>query len=304
MVTGIWIALALMLLALAVILFALTSQAAVDPGTEKRFSEALETPDDGWLNQRKWRSTYSLTARARRLLEKVPGTDMQEVETLIRQAALGNTRSRNMVYASLWLTPTLTTLLALLVDASYDIGTEMALVFGFGIGFILPRKILRWAAERRKDAIKEEMPIVLNLMRLLFDSGLSLEHTLKAISEQAKQITPQLAGEFAWVLQRIHHGQERGAAMEEMAQRIDLDELTETVAILKQAARHGGSLRESLLRYLRLMEDRRLTDLKEKVSKLSAKMTVVMVAFMFPALMILLAGPGFIAMVKALKGII
>lgn len=297
----IWILLALMLSGLSFVLFTITQQNQRDPETEKRFNEALDAnQDEGWLNQRKWRSANSLSSRFRRALERTPGTDMQEVETLIRQAAMSGDRTRSLIYASLWATPLAVAFLAFSCASLYDKSTVQALVFGFGIGFIAPRKMLRWLAERRKKAIREELPIVLNLMRLLFDAGLSLEHTLKAISEQAKQITPNLAAEFSWALVRIHHGQERGAALEEMAQRLDIPELTETISILKQAARYGGSLRDSLLRYLRLMEERRLTDLRETVSKLSAKMTVVMVTFMFPALMIVLAGPGFMALTKAL----
>lgn len=298
-----FIILALMLVALAAVLFMLARQPAA-PETEKRFNEVLETPtDDSWLNQRKWRDNHSLTARARRLLERTPGSDMQEVETLVRQAALGSDRARDLVYASLWVTPVAGAGLAMFLSSVWGTPLFQGLVFGIGIGFIAPRKMLRWAAERRKRIIKDELPVVLNLMRLLFDAGLSLEHTLKAISEQGKQITPHLASEFNWVLQRIHHGQERGAALEEMAQRVSLPELTETVAILKQAARFGGSVRDSLLRYLRLMEDRRLTDLRDKVGKLSAKMTMVMMTLLFPALLILLAGPGFLAITKAFSNV-
>lgn len=293
--------LAFMLTALAMVLYLLARKPAA-PETEKRFSEALEAPsDDGWLNQRKWRDSHSMTTRIKRLLERTPGSDMQEVETLVRQAALSSDRARNLVYASLWVTPLAAAGLAIIISNIWGVPLFQCLVFGIGLGFIAPRKLLRWAAERRKRIIKDELPVVLNLMRLLFDAGLSLEHTLKAISEQGKQIAPQLASEFNWALQRIHHGQERGTALEEMSQRIGLPELTETVAILKQAARFGGSVRDSLLRYLRLMEDRRLTDLRDKVGKLSAKMTMVMMTLLFPALLILLAGPGFLAITKALS---
>jgi tight adherence protein C len=299
-----WITLSFMLIGLAAVVYLLAQKSTTDPETEKRFNEALDADqDEGWLNQRRWRTANSLTARIKRLLEKTPGADMQEVESLLRQAAMSSDRSRSLVYASLWATPAATTGLAIMLAAAYHHSAMQFAVFGLGIGFIAPRKMLRWAAERRKAIIREEMPVVLNLMRLLFDAGLSLEHTLKAISEQGKQIAPNLANEFAWVLVRIHHGQDRGAALEEMSQRVDVPELSETVAILKQAARYGGSLRESLLRYLRLMEDRRLTDLRDKVGKLSAKMTIVMVAFMFPALMIFLAGPGFMSIGTALSSV-
>jgi tight adherence protein C len=298
-----WLTLAVLLLTLAGVLALMSKQDTAAPEAEKRFHEVLETPnDETWLNQRKWRRTRSITQRFKRLLERLPGTDMGEIEVLLRQAALADDRYRALIYTSLWLTPAVGLALGATYASLEDVPLPSALAVGFVAGYMLPRSSLRILAERRQRAIKEEMPIVLNLMRLLFDAGLSLEHTLKAISEQARQITPHLSGEFAWVLSRIQHGQERGEAMDEMAKRNNVDELSETVAMLKQAARYGGNLRESLLRYLRLLEDRRLTDLKDKVGKLSANMSIVMMAFLFPALLIFLAGPGMIALKGALAG--
>lgn len=297
----IWILLAALLIGLSIILLLLAQQDGSVPESARRFNEVLETPqDEGWLNQRKWRKTRSVTHRFRRMLERTPGSDMEEIEVLMRQAAMVDDAARGLVYVSLWLTPALGILAGLALGAAHGGSLAVGGMFGLGFGYIAPRRALRWAAKRRQRSIREEMPIVLNLMRLLFDAGLSIEHTMKAISEQGKRITPHLAREFAWVLMRIHHGQDRGDALEEMAKRIDVPELTETVAILKQAARYGGSVRDSLLKYLKLMEDRRLTDLRDKVGKLSAQMTVVMVLFLFPALLIFLAGPGVLAITKAL----
>lgn len=294
--------LAFLLIALAAVLVLISSHEQVDPESRRRFQEVLETPDDEtWLNQHKWRRARKITVRVRRLLERVPGTDMQEIEVLLRRAALAEDRYRAITYASLWVTPLLGMGLGMLWAASREGDVGVAMMMGFVIGYISPRSLLRTLAERRQAAIKEEMPIVLNLMRLLFDAGLSLEHTFKAISEQAKEISPNLSAEFAWVLLRIQQGQERGDALDEMAKRNDVNELSETVAMLKQASRYGGNLRDSLLRYLRMLEDRRLTDLRDKVGKLSANMSVVMILFLFPALLIFLAGPGVVSLVKALS---
>jgi tight adherence protein C len=73
--------------------------------------------------------------------------------------------------------------------------------------------------------------------------------------------------------------------------------------MLKQVTRYGGNIRDSLAEYTTLVEQRQVSELREYVSKLSAKMTVVMILFLFPALMIFLAGPGFMGLAKALKGV-
>lgn len=296
----IWSSLVALLIGLALVLWRLSITDHANPGSQKRFDQALDKGDEDWLSHRRLRTSPRLSTKAREAMERMPGTDMAEVQTLMGQAGLNSPQARAMVYASLWVTP----LVAVVLGTAYGLSGRapllMAMVLSLGCGFIAPRKLLRHLAARRQRAIREELPIMLNLLRLMFDAGLSLEHSLKAISEQARPIAPHLADEFAAVLLRIYHGQERGDALDDMSRRLDVPELTETTAILKQATRHGGSIRDSLLRYLRLMEERHLTELREKVGKLSAKMTVVMVVFMFPALMIFLAGPGMLALTKAL----
>lgn len=298
----IWWLLAAMLLALAWVLLTLTKEDSAVPEAEKRFNEVLEADDgNAWLQQRRLRGMANVTRRFRRLLERLPGSDMQEIELLIRQAALMDDAYRSRIYTSLWLAPVVLATLAAAIGAVKGWPLLQSAFGGLTLGYIAPRSVLRNLAERRRQAIREEMPVALNLMRLLFDAGLSLEHTLKAISEQGRQVTPNLADEFAWVLQRIQHGQERGDALEELARRLDVDELTETVSMLKQAARYGGNLRESLMRYVKMMEERRMTTLRDKVGKMSAKLSIVMMVFMFPALLLFLAGPGFLAMINAFK---
>ena len=266
----IWWLLAAMLLSLAWVLLTLTRDEGAQPEAEKRFNEVLEADDESaWLQQRRVSGMARLTRRFRRMLERLPGSDMQEIELLIRQAALMDDALRSRVYTSLWVAPLVLAVLSALIGSAKGWPMFHSAFAGLTVGYIAPRAILRNLAERRRLAIREEMPVALNLMRLLFDAGLSLEHTLKAISEQGRQVTPNLADEFAWVLQRIQ--------------------------------RYGGNLRESLMRYVKMMEERRMTSLRDKVGKMSAKLSIVMMLFMFPALLLFLAGPGFLALINALK---
>lgn len=48
-----------------------------------------------------------------------------------------------------------------------------------------------------------------------------------------------------------------------------------------------------------LLDDRRLTRMQEYISKMSAKMSVVMMLFLFPALLMVLGGPSIIAISRA-----
>ena len=80
-----------------------------------------------------------------------------------------------------------------------------------------------------------------------------------------------------------------------------MDEFTDTCIILQQLIHQGGGAMKSLLALKQLLDDRRLTRLQEYISKMSAKMSVVMMVFLFPALLIVLGGPAMIAISRALN---
>ncbi len=44
-------------------------------------------------------------------------------------------------------------------------------------------------------------------------------------------------------------------------------------------------------------------DLRERVNLISGRMTVVMVLFFFPALIIFVAGPSWVSLIRALSGV-
>ena len=144
-----YLLLVLLLLALAGVLMLLTRQDPTAPEAEKRFQEVLETPqDETWLNQRKWRRARSISARFKRFLEGVPGTDMQEIEVLLRRAALAEDRYRAAIYTALWALPLAGGVLGMFAAIRGDQPVMAFTMVGFVVGYILPRSTLRILAEQ------------------------------------------------------------------------------------------------------------------------------------------------------------
>ncbi|CAN0010446.1 unnamed protein product [Ectocarpus sp. 12 AP-2014] len=182
-------------------------------------------------------------------------------------------------------------------------GPSLLAVFASaGVGFLLPKRWLRGAVAKRRAKIAEEVSAMLPLLRMLFEVGMTVEQSLRALSHEGAHILPELSVEFKRVLSRVDVGLDLASELTIMAERLDIDQLNDCVVILEQLIRQGGGAVASLVSLKELFDDRRMTDLQEKVSKLSAKMSGTMVAFLFPALLIILAGPGFIAIFGALSG--
>ncbi|PZW65931.1 tight adherence protein C [Pseudomonas sp. URMO17WK12:I1] len=176
----------------------------------------------------------------------------------------------------------------------------LAPVFALGVGYLLPKRWLAWAAKNRQEALAEEVTTFIPLLRILFDVGMTVEQGLRVLAKEAETILPNLSTELRQVLTRVDAGLELGRELRDMAAALEVYEVTDCVVILEQLIVQGGGAMASLLRLKELIDDRHHSALEERVSKLSGKMSVIMMMFLFPALLIVLAGPGFIAIVGAL----
>jgi len=186
--------------------------------------------------------------------------------------------------------------------AGFSMRLFMALFVAFAVGYLAPKYVLRALARARQKKITEQVPVFVHLLRILFDAGLSLDQSLLVIATENRDVLPELSEELRLVIRQIGSGADRADALGELARTMDVPALNDMVALMRQIDRYGGAIQEPLSNFSRLLEERRRAELQEVVSKLSAKMTIVMVLFLFPALLAFLGGPGLIAIMQALTG--
>ncbi|MFA5496511.1 MAG: type II secretion system F family protein [Porticoccaceae bacterium] len=179
----------------------------------------------------------------------------------------------------------------------------LALAFATGIAYLVPKRLLVMAVKKRRECLAVEVSTMIPLLRMLFEVGMTVEQALRVLNDEGRKILPQMTVELRQVLARVDAGLELGGELRAVAALVEVDEVTDCFIILDQLIRQGGGAMASLLALKQLLDDRRMTTLQERVSKLSAKMSAVMVAFLFPALLIVLAGPGFVAIFRALGGV-
>ena len=175
----------------------------------------------------------------------------------------------------------------------------VVLLFSLALGYLIPKRLLAYAAKRRQQEVAIEVSTFIPLLRILFESGMAVEQALRVLSQEARHLLPVLTGELRVVLARVDSGLELNQELSKTASLLDVDEFNDTCVILQQLIQQGGGAMKSLQALKELLDDRRLTRMEEYISKMSAKMSVVMMVFLFPALMIVLAGPSFVAISRA-----
>ena len=166
-------------------------------------------------------------------------------------------------------------------------------------GYLLPKRLLAFAAVRRQQQVATEVSTFIPLLRILFESGMAVEQALRVLSQEARQLLPVLTAELRLVLARVDSGLELSQELQKAASLLAVDEFDDTCVILQQLIQQGGGAMKSLQALKSLLDDRRLTRMQEYISKMSAKMSVVMMLFLFPALLMVLGGPSIIAISRA-----
>ncbi|MFJ2487381.1 type II secretion system F family protein [Pseudomonas sp. NPDC087639] len=226
-----------------------------------------------------------------------------ETQTLLNRLGWRSARQRSLFAACQIGTPLLLLALTVLLQSVFFPTVEkqwIAPLFALGVGYLLPKRLLVMAVARRQKQLSNEIGTFLPLLRILFESGMAVEQALRVLSHESQALLPVLTQELRLVLARVDSGLELGEELNKATQLLAVDEFTDTCVILQQLLHQGGGAMKSLLSLKQLLDDRRLTRLQEYISKMSAKMSVVMMLFLFPALLIVLAGPGFTALAKAL----
>lgn len=225
-----------------------------------------------------------------------------ETQTLLNRIGWRRASERSLYAACQIGTPLLTFGLAIFLQQVFfpQAGNRWIVpMLAIGGGYLLPKRVLAYAAARRQRTIAVEISTFIPLLRILFESGMAVEQALRVLSSEAQKLLPELTSELRLILARVDSGLELGQELHKAAVMLAVDEFSDTCVILEQLIHQGGGAMKSLLALKQLLDDRRLTRLQEYISKMSAKMSVVMMLFLFPALLIVLAGPGFTAIARA-----
>ncbi|WP_430391640.1 type II secretion system F family protein [Dyella sp. 20L07] len=171
------------------------------------------------------------------------------------------------------------------------------LLGALAVGVLLPKFVVDgWAKSVRKKA-DDELPLLIDLLRLLQGVGFSMDQCLQMISERFHAVLPVLGRELRDANTAYMHGRPRAQSLRRMAETFSNDGLQSLVQIIVQVHEHGGVVQEPLRQFAERLREQRKMSMKEKTGKLSVKMTVVMMLTLLPALMLVLAGPAVVSLI-------
>ncbi|WMD21062.1 type II secretion system F family protein [Achromobacter seleniivolatilans] len=181
------------------------------------------------------------------------------------------------------------------------LGVFVAAFLGFAIGYMLPKWFVRRRVKRRQRLAADELPLLIDLLRLLQGVGLSIDQSMQVLIKEFAQVLPVLSHELRLASELYVRGRTREQSLARLAAGFDNDDLSAICRLIAQVDQHGGAVQEPLNRFGERLRDKRRLELKEKVGKTTVKMTGVMIVTLLPALLIVTGGAGFIAVLRGLS---
>ena len=170
----------------------------------------------------------------------------------------------------------------------------------FVVGFMSPKWILGRIAANRRERVAKELPLFVDLLKLLQGVGMSLDQSLQIMAADFSHVLRVLGYELTLANRQYSQGRTREHSLHRLATLHKDENLRGLVTLLVQVDRHGGAVQEPLRTFSDRLREHRRSEMKERIGKITVKMTAVMVTTLLPALVIVTAGPGFIAIFRAL----
>ena len=192
-----------------------------------------------------------------------------------------------------------TTLLVLPMERHFT--TKITLVFLGGVSlFFIPNMFLRIRLRKRHDEISHHLPEAVDLLEICVSSGIGLGMAWNIVADEIQNVSPTLSGAMTLTNFEIHLGVSRIDAMRHMADRTGVNQLSSLAATLVQTERFGTSISSALKEFAASMREERFFAIEEKAEKMAVKLIIPMVLFIFPSVLITVAGPAFMAIYKAM----
>ncbi|GIH97384.1 type II secretion system F family protein [Planobispora siamensis] len=168
---------------------------------------------------------------------------------------------------------------------------------GAAAGFFLPDLLIYNLGVRRQQEIAKTLPDILDMLTVSVEAGLGFD---AAVSQVRHNAEGPMAGEFARMLREMQLGKPRTDALRAMSERTTVMELRGFASAVVQASELGIPIANVLREQAREMRLRRRQRAEEAAQKVPIKILFPLLFCLFPALFVIIIGPGALSIMELL----
>lgn len=173
-----------------------------------------------------------------------------------------------------------------------SIGKSMSLttiLISLLAGFVIPDFAIWDIKRQRQRAVLRQLPSFMDLLTLSVEAGLDFMAAISRVVGFAKD--GPLKDEFNQMLKELQLGVVRSDALRNMADRVQITELSSFATILIQADQMGSSIGPVLRSQSDLLRRSRFQRAEREGAKAAQKLLIPLVFFILPAVFMVILGP-------------
>ena len=166
----------------------------------------------------------------------------------------------------------------------YIIAPLLAYIYYKSISYLLIDRRIKI----RKKILEEEAITFFEILTLSLETGRNLQEALKVTVESSNG---NLVNQLKEVLREVHYGKSLTEALRDMTNTIPSDTINNIIISLTDANIYGSSIIDSLHNQLDYLRELRISEVKEEISKVPIKISIISVFFFIPLLLLIILGP-------------
>lgn len=155
--------------------------------------------------------------------------------------------------------------------------------------YVMPTARIERIYKKRKEIMKDTLPMYLRLLADATSAGLTIEEAIKKINKKSPGL---LSEEFLKVEHEAKYSNDWGQALENMAFKNDVDELYNLIAEIKITKEKGTPITDVLLRHAEKIELESVLNITEKARKKATTLIFPIFLFLFAPLLVLILLPA------------
>ena len=169
-----------------------------------------------------------------------------------------------------------------------------------GLGFFIPRFLLKRMIRDRQQRIRIGLADALDLTVICVEAGLALDQAMLRVGQDLHHAHPDLSDEFHLVNLEMRAGKPRAEALRNLVDRTGVDDIRSLVGTLIQTDRFGTSVAQALRVHSDSLRTERRQRAEEQAAKTTIKMVPPLVLFVLPSIIFVTIGPAVIQLIRQL----
>ena len=167
---------------------------------------------------------------------------------------------------------------------------------------MLPDFIIGRLRRRYLTAVETALPDALDLLVICADAGLPLETAFDRVALEMRDSDPPTANELALTSGEMKIMPDRRQALVNLGRRTGLDSLTALGGTLAQTLQYGTPLTQALRTMSAELRHTMLMRFEERAARLPVLLTLPMMMFFLPCVILVAGGPAAVQVYHLLKG--